>query len=53
MTVRIGIDVGGTFTKAVACDIATGNVVCRALVPTTHPGVDEGIVHVLRDSPSR
>ncbi len=49
MTVRIGIDVGGTFTKAVACDIATGDVVCRALVPTTHPGVDEGIVHVLQD----
>lgn len=36
--VRVGVDVGGTFTKAVACDASTGEVVARAVVPTTYGG---------------
>ena len=46
MAVRIGVDVGGTFTKAVACDVATLAVVARAVVPTTHDhpdGVGAGV----------
>ena len=46
MAVRVGVDVGGTFTKAVACDPASGEVVARAVVPTTHTsglGVAEGV----------
>ena len=39
MAVRIGVDVGGTFTKAVACLIDDERVVARAVVPTT-TGVD-------------
>ena len=40
MAVRIGVDVGGTFTKAVACDVATLAIVARAVVPTTHDDPD-------------
>ena len=36
LAVRVGVDVGGTFTKAVACDPASGEVVARAVVSTTH-----------------
>ena len=48
--VRIGIDVGGTFTKAVAMDAATGEMVAKSTVPTTHDsekGVSAGIVAAL------
>ena len=48
--VRIGIDVGGTFTKAAAIDAATGDLLAKSTVPTTHKsksGVAEGIVKVL------
>jgi N-methylhydantoinase A len=47
--VRIGIDVGGTFTKAVACDVATGRIMCSTVVPTTSgdDGVTEGVVAAL------
>ncbi|MGI0090058.1 MAG: hydantoinase/oxoprolinase family protein, partial [Nitrosopumilaceae archaeon] len=48
--IRIGIDVGGTFTKAVGIDISTGKVVSKSTVPTTHhneTGVSEGIVYAL------
>lgn len=50
MSVRIGVDVGGTFTKAVACSAATGDVVARAVVPTTHAspsGVADGAVQAI------
>src|SRR3954451_1818908 len=48
--VRVGVDVGGTFTKAVAVD-ATG-IVAQAVLPTTHDhphGVAEGVVRVVAD----
>lgn len=44
---RLGIDVGGTFTDVVAIDAATRDVVARVKVPTTHDapeGVAAGIV---------
>lgn len=50
MPVRIGVDVGGTFTKAVACESISGEVVARSVVPTTHAstsGVADGIVRAL------
>ncbi len=50
--VRIGIDVGGTFTKAVAIDVRTGDVLSKSTVPTTHfaeRGVAEGILQALRN----
>ncbi|HEX4014990.1 MAG TPA: hydantoinase/oxoprolinase family protein [Candidatus Cybelea sp.] len=44
---RVGIDVGGTFTDVVAVDAATRALVARIKVPTTHGaanGVADGIV---------
>ncbi|HLX25625.1 MAG TPA: hydantoinase/oxoprolinase N-terminal domain-containing protein, partial [Candidatus Cybelea sp.] len=44
---RLGIDVGGTFTDVVAIDAATRELVARVKVPTTHraaEGVAAGIV---------
>ncbi len=49
---RIGIDVGGTFTKAVLIDNATRAVVARCAVKTTHDhprGVAAGVVDVFRN----
>jgi N-methylhydantoinase A/oxoprolinase/acetone carboxylase beta subunit len=48
---RIGIDVGGTFTDVVAIDAASGEIVERLKVPTTHrasEGVAAGIVDGLQ-----
>ena len=48
--IRIGIDVGGTFTHAVAIDTATFDLVATTKVPTTHRdkrGVAAGIVESL------
>lgn len=48
--IRIGIDVGGTFTKAVALDVGSGDVLSKSTVPTTHDserGVSDGIVQAL------
>ena len=36
VTVRVGVDVGGTFTKAVAFDLDANEIVARAVVPTSH-----------------
>lgn len=50
MKVRIGIDVGGTFTDAVAIDNDTYEVVGTVKIPTTHEaeqGVAKGIVKAL------
>ncbi|QLH10785.1 hydantoinase/oxoprolinase family protein [Nitrosarchaeum sp. AC2] len=49
--IRVGIDVGGTFTKAVAIDVKTGSLLAKSTVPTTHSsekGVSEGIVIALK-----
>ncbi|MGI0008806.1 MAG: hydantoinase/oxoprolinase N-terminal domain-containing protein, partial [Nitrosopumilaceae archaeon] len=50
--VRIGIDVGGTFTKAIGLDIITGQILGKSTVPTTHgsqTGVSTGIVAALEN----
>ena len=48
--VRVGIDVGGTFTKAVALDLKSGDILGKSTVLTTHTsekGVSSGIITVL------
>jgi len=50
--VRIGIDVGGTFTKGVALDAVTRKIYARARVATTHhasEGVVAGVLQVLEE----
>lgn len=49
-SLRVGIDVGGTFTDVVVVDAATRAILVRAKVPTTHDapeGVAAGIVAAL------
>lgn len=47
--VRIGIDVGGTFTDAVAIDNETYEVIAKLKIPTTHDeGVAQGIVKIIQ-----
>lgn len=46
--VRIGIDVGGTFTDAVVIDSNTYEVIAKKKIPTTHKeGVAAGIVSLI------
>jgi len=48
--VRIGIDVGGTFTDAVAIDDDTYEIVNKLKMPTTHEeGVAVGIVRIIKE----
>ena len=55
-TLRLGVDVGGTFTDVVAVDAVRGEVIARVKVPTTHDapggvaeGIIEGIERMLRE----
>ncbi|MGR4065233.1 MAG: hydantoinase/oxoprolinase family protein [Vulcanimicrobiaceae bacterium] len=54
---RLGIDVGGTFTDVVAVDASTRELVASVKVPTTHgasegvaAGIVAGIERILRDA---
>ena len=50
-TIRVGVDVGGTFTDVVAIDAQTRAVVASVKVPTTHrdpAGVATGIIEGIR-----
>ena len=50
--IRIGIDVGGTFTHAIALDYQTYELVAHAVTPTTHTSeysVSEGIIKVFEE----
>jgi len=48
-TIRIGIDVGGTFTHAVALDNATLEILDHEVTPTSH-GAKEGVARGILDA---
>ena len=51
-TIRIGIDVGGTFTHAVALEHATNQFIAHSVTPTTHSSpnsVSEGVIKAFDD----
>lgn len=51
-TLRVGVDVGGTFTKAVAIDLSDRRLVASSIVATTHDevgGVAAGVVAAVAD----
>lgn len=50
--IRVGVDVGGTFTKAVAIPGSSLELMARSVTPTTHSaetGVAAGVARVLED----
>jgi N-methylhydantoinase A/oxoprolinase/acetone carboxylase beta subunit len=50
-TLRVGVDVGGTFTKAVAVSVRPVELRAQAVVPTSHherSGVAHGVGEALR-----
>jgi N-methylhydantoinase A len=50
--VRVGVDVGGTFTKAVAVELPSGKVIAQSVLPTSHGavnGVAEGVVAAISE----
>ena len=50
--VRVGIDVGGTHTKAVALDNETNQIVGESIVKTTHDdekGVATGVIQCFQN----
>ena len=52
MGIRIGVDVGGTFTKAVAYDLERGEIAAQSVLATTHAhpeGVAAGVVAAVRE----
>ncbi len=52
VSVRVGVDVGGTFTKAVAIDPTTLQIVATSVVATTHAaadGVATGVVEAVAE----
>ena len=51
-SIRVGVDVGGTFTKAVAVSAGGDALLARSVTPTTHRadgGVSAGVAAVLSD----
>jgi N-methylhydantoinase A/oxoprolinase/acetone carboxylase beta subunit len=45
---RVGVDVGGTFTKAVAVTVHPLTLRAHAIVPTSHAAVTDGVAAALR-----